>query len=457
MAIVRYAAILLALAFTSTNAKASVPSIQPGVTELMHAGVKKDGPGVVVLIRQGQTTIYERAEGLADVELNVPLSTDHVFRIASVTKVFTAALVVKLAKEGKLSLDDPLKKYLPSFPGADRISLRQLLNHTSGIADLTKNPTPGLMRTDSSTSALVDDISKRPPDFPAGSKWAYSNSGYILLAAVIEKVTGTSWHAAIDNQIIAPLGLRHTRYDDDTAIIRGRIPGYSTSDAPPSVSRANFISMSVPSAAGALVSDAADLATTIRRLAHGDVIGSEGYSQMVAPVRGVPGVSTARSYGLGLYVWTIRGEQAVGHTGQIDGFASALAYLPKQDITIVVLANDDNFDAQTLMRRVIAVALGRPFPKVSAVAIPEATLAALKGDYETADHRAMSLVEKDGALFYARKGHSLLPLQMTANGDLHFVPDDLGILRPMRDASGKFSLLNVPDGENVSDTFSRSK
>jgi len=419
----------------------------------MRAGTHSDGPGVVVLVRQGNRTLYRGAQGKADIELDVPLEPNNIFRIGSVTKIFTAALVVKMAQAGQLSLDDSLQKYLPKFPNAEHITLRELLNHTSGVADLTKNPTPGLMRSEATTATLVADIASRQPDFPPGSRWSYSNSGYILLAAVIERITGAPWHEALEKNVLIPLELHHTTRDDDTKIVHSRALGYSTTDAPYLVSRAAFISMSVPSAAGALLSNADDLATSIQRLGHGAIVGPRGFAAMSTPVRGIPGITSATSYGLGLYLWTVRGQQLVGHTGQIDGFASAVAYLPKQDITLVVLANDDNFDAKTMVKRLAALALGNPYPEVVGVTVPEATASALAGDYEAGDHKKISIVIKDGALYYSRVGHSMILLQMTANGDLHFVPDDLSYLRPKASSDGGMVLEDVDDGEHVERTF----
>jgi len=191
----------------------------------LDAVASRDGPGVVALIARGDKVMFREERGRANIELGVPVAAGDTFRIASVTKMFTAALVLKLSEQGKLSLDDRLAQYLPDFPGAQGMTLRQLLSHTSGVSDIVHDLQPGFSRRDVDTATLVGEIAKRPPDFAPGAGWAYSNSGYILLGAVIEKVTGQPWHAVIAAQLLQPLGLTHIRYGDASALLAQPIAG----------------------------------------------------------------------------------------------------------------------------------------------------------------------------------------------------------------------------------------
>jgi CubicO group peptidase (beta-lactamase class C family) len=290
--------------------------------------------------------LFRGARGRADIELNAPLTPDQVFRIASVTKMFTAAAVLKLAQLGKLSLDDSLAKYFPDIPDASPFTLRELLSHTAGVSDLAQDQQPGFSRRDVDTATLLAEIRKRTPSFAPGTRWAYSNSGYILLGAVIEKVTGESWYAAMQRLVIAPAGLSHTGYGASTRLIPGRVAGHTADNPEHRVDNASFISISIPAAAGGLISTADDLHRWMRALATGKVIGRDGFRQMMTPVADLPGTSAMHRYGFGTYVWRVWGQTMVGHTGQVNGFASCVGYLPAQDLTVVVLANDDNFDAQ---------------------------------------------------------------------------------------------------------------
>lgn len=439
--LLRMVPIALALALTTApgtiraapNDDAAIPRQARTVLE---ATATATGPGVAVMIARGDTVLYRDARGVADIELGVPLKTDQVFEIASVTKMFTASLVLKLSEAGRLSLDDPLARYLPAFPNAGAITLRQLLNHTAGISDTTapKDVQPGFLRRDVDTATLVGEIAKHPPAFAPGTDQAYSNAGYILLGAVIEKVTGKPWYAAMQDQLFAPLGLAHTRYGIAASVIPGRVAGYTTDTPDHAVRNAPFISMTTPASAGGLVSTIDDLRTWMRALAGGRVIGEASYRQMIIPAV-PPGATPSHPYGMGLYVWKVRGETMIGHTGQINGFAAVLAYLPSRDVTIVALGNDDNFDAQNFGRRLAAIVIGKPYPTVVGVPIPAADLLALAGSYQEGP-LVRSLFVKDGRLYSRRGNGNVVPMQMTADGQLHFLPDELSYFVPVRDSSG---------------------
>ena len=403
---------------------------------MLAAATTHNRPGIAVLIARGDAILYRDAGGAANIELGVPLRTDQVFDIASVTKMFTAALVVKLSEAGKLSLDDPLARYLPDFPNAGAITLRQLLTHTAGISDITPPNAvqPGFLRRDVDTATLVAEIAKRPAAFPPGTDQAYSNAGYILLGAVIEKVTGKPWHVAMQERLFGPLGLAHTGYGIASAVLPGRVAGYTTDTPDHAVRNAPFISMTIPASAGGLVSTIDDLRSWMRALAAGRVVGDASYRQMVTPAAPA-GIMPSHPYGMGLYIWTVRGETMIGHTGQINGFAAILAYLPSRDVTIVALGNDDNFDAQNFGRRLAAIVLGKPYPTVVGVPIPAADLAALAGSYQEGPViRTLSV--KDGRLYAQRGKGNIVPMQMTADGQLHFVPDELSYFVAIRDSSG---------------------
>jgi CubicO group peptidase (beta-lactamase class C family) len=284
-------------------------------------------------------------------------------------------------------------------------------------------------------ATLVAEIARRPSDFSPGTQQVYSNAGYILLGAVIERITGKPWYTAMRERLFGPLELRHTDLDLTTALVPGRVSGYETDGATHLVTNARFMNMTGPASAGALISTVDDLGSWMRALAGGRVIGRESLRQMMTPA--TPGGATPRHpYGFGLYVWRVRGETMVGHTGQINGFASILAYLPARDITIVALANDDNFDARTFGMRLAAIALGQPYPLVRAVPVDAATMQALAGAYRVTQAQTQTLSIRDGLLYAQRSGRNAVPLQMSADGRLYFVPDELTYMMPVRDPTG---------------------
>ena len=222
---------------------ASDLTIRRHATALLNATVNPSGPGIAVLIARNEKAIFRAARGRANIELDVPLTAADTFRIASVTKTFTAALVIKLAEKGELSLDAPLKKFLSDFPGAENITIRELLNHTAGVSDQAPPSAiqPGFSRRDVDITTLIAEIAKRPAAFAPGASQSYSNAGFILLGAVIEKVTGKPWHVALDELILRPLGLRNTRYGSASVIIPGRVAGYTTDTPGRKIENAPYI------------------------------------------------------------------------------------------------------------------------------------------------------------------------------------------------------------------------
>jgi D-alanyl-D-alanine carboxypeptidase len=419
--------------FAEITAQESDGTIAREVQAALDAACSPTGPGAAILMARGDHILFREARGMANIELGVPLSPDSVFRIASVTKTFTAAMMLKLAETGKLKLDAPLDLYLPDFPNAANITLREMLNHTSGISDIVSTPIPGFSRRDLKTADLIAEISKRPLDFAPGTRFRYSNAGYILLGAVIEKVTGEPWYTAVQQQLLQPLGIAHTEFGAGAPIIPGRAAGYSTDGHTSTVANAAYISPSFPAAAGSLISTIDDLRLWIHSLNTGKVLSAAAFQQMITPPD-IP--DTTERYGFGMYLWQVRGVPFIGHSGQIDGFASTAAYLPTQDVTIIVLANDDNFDAQTMARRLAAIALGRPYIMPIPVQPSERELQSLAGQYQLDPMTIETLSIRDGKLYAQRGNRDPIPLQMTADHQLHFVPDELSYFVPVRAADG---------------------
>ena len=442
---------LVALAVALSVGVAAAPrssdeAIARQTRELLRRATRADGPGAAVLIARGSQVVVREARGLASIELGVPLAPDHVFRIASVTKIFTAATVLKLAELGKLSLDERLSTYLPAVGEAGRATIRQLLNHTAGIPDTASGPRPGFARGEADREARVAEIGRRPLAFTPGTRWAYSNSGFILLGAVIEKVAGEPWEVALRKRLLEPLGLTRTQYGTNALLISGRVSGYTTGKERGVTANARFVSASVPDSAGALVSTADELLIWMRALAAGRAIGRDSFQQMIAPAPEVPGTSPGARYGLGVYIWRVRGATMVGHTGQIDGFASVVGHLPAQDLTVIALANDDTFDARVAGRRLAAIALGQPYPDVVAVQPSAEVLRAFEGAYGADAASARTLSVRDGRLYTQRGTRPAVPLQLSDRGTLHFVPDELSYLVPVRDAAGRVTRLDYFEG-----------
>jgi CubicO group peptidase (beta-lactamase class C family) len=427
---------VLAGSIAAAASPASDATIARRVQTLLERSVRADGPGVAVLVAKGDRVIVRTARGQARIDPAVPLSADHELRIASITKTFTAAAILTLAEAGKLSLDDTLATHLPEVTDARRVTIRQLLTHSGGIAEGSSKRPAGVSR--------VAAIGGRPLAFEPGTKWSYSNSGYILLGAVIEKVSGRPWHQMMAERFFQPLGLMHTRY----GVPAEPITGYSTDSRTKVTATAEVLDPGVPDAAGGLVSTADDLLRWMCALATGRAIGGGAFARMIAPSLVPADGPTRDRYGFGVYVWQVRGETMIGHTGQIPGFAAVLAYLPASDVTVIALGNDDEFDARQTGRRLAAIAIGNPYPDVVPVVPSADALQSLVGTYGAEPGTVRTLSVRDGRLHAQRGTGNVLPLQMTADGRLHFDPDGLSYFVPARDASGRVVRLDYfPDGE----------
>ena len=328
----------LAAAVDAVAAKALADKATPGFS--------------VAVLRRGQV-LMARGYGSADLEHQVPVKADTVFRIGSITKEFTAAAILKLAEQRKLSLDDRLTKYLPAFPGAGEVTLRQLLHHTSGIHNYTSNPGfLGRGARDFSTDEMLAEIAASTPpyDFAPGTGWSYSNSGYYLLGVVIEKASGQRYADYVRTALIAPLGLNSIAIDDMAAIVPNRAAGYDKK--PEGFTNATHLSLSVASAAGAARAAAVDLAQWHEALLAGRVISPASVRLMLAPGRLSDGrlasAAAARDpsntdppseFGFGIYTSTRKGRRSVGHGGSINGFNANVQTFPAERITVVLLTN----------------------------------------------------------------------------------------------------------------------
>ena len=422
--------ILLSTAMASAQDPLEI-SVTTAAQTLVQSEVSAAGPGVTVLVAKGDHVLYRGARGNADIELATRMESPYVFRIGSITKTFTAATILKLVADDRLSLDDRLSKFLPAYPNGKNISIAQLLDHTAGISDAWEaNPA-----NSTTTAGLIELIEHHPPDFPPGADWRYSNSGYMLLGAVIERVTGETWDAAIRDLILAPLGMVHSGYFGDSEIAQGRVEGYSVDDAG-AIVRAPYASMTGPEAAGALSSSVDDLFGFMRALATGRIIPVGLYKQMSTAQKTSSGRPVG--YGYGLMLGTVRGEPVIEHNGGIEGFSSQLTYFPKQDVTVVVLANTDSGmpNPRSLAHRLGALAIGRAYPFFRASTVDTEILLRLAGSYRIDASSNRSLSVRGGKLL-VRRGDGPERQLVTAEGDILYFPSDpTDYFRVVRGAKG---------------------
>ncbi|MGH2387768.1 MAG: serine hydrolase domain-containing protein, partial [Chloroflexota bacterium] len=290
------------------------------IDTLLRDRYQPDRPGVAVIVSRRGKVIFRGGYGLANLELGVRIEPHMVFRLGSITKQFTAAAILILQESGKLSTDDSIAAYLPEYPTRGQtITIEHLLRHTSGIVNYTALPSfVANERRDLSLDELIDTFKHEPLDFVPGTKWSYSNSGYILLGAIIEKVSGLSYEQFLQEHVFDPLGMSHSGYDHTDRIVHGRAAGYRTGLI--GLENAAYLSMTIPYAAGALISSVEDLAVWNEALAGGKLLQPETMCR--AWTSGTLDNGDAHGYGYGWSVFSYEGRRAVEHAGGIHGFST---------------------------------------------------------------------------------------------------------------------------------------
>ena len=332
-----------------------------------------------VLIARGNDVILSKGYGSANLEWDIPNTPATKFRLGSITKQFTAASILLLAERGKLTLDDSIKKYVPDAPAAwDAITIFNLLTHTSGIPNFTSLPEyKSLQLVETPVAKTIATVRDKPLDFVPGEKMSYSNSGYLVLGYVIERVTGASYEKFVTDNIFTPLGMKDSGYDSNTAIIPRRAAGYTPSPTGPV--NAGFVHMSIPHAAGALYSTTGDLLRWEQGLFGGKLISAASLAKMTTPFKS--------DYALGLMVQTASGRKVIQHGGGIEGFNTFLAYYPDDKLTVAVLANINGQTPTQIATKLADLAHGGTVQLTSErkeIALPVTTLSKYVGSYELA-------------------------------------------------------------------------
>lgn len=303
------------------------------------AGALKDGraAGAVVYVVRGADTLVAKGYGRLDLERDVPMRTDAVFEIGSVTKQFTAALLLQFVAEGRLSLDDSIGRHWPDAPAEwSAIPVRRLLDHTSGIRSYTATPRFGLFATRFVPRDSIVALSRAAPaDFAPGAEMRYNNTGFYLAGMLVERLGAKRYEQLVQERLFDRVGMKRSSYCDRHALVRDRAEGYDWSGS--ALRRAGYVHHAHPFAAGSLCSTASDLVKWNRALHGGAVIPAAQYAAMTTPSRLVDG--TPLRYGLGLALPTIAGHRAVSHGGDIPGYSSFLLHLPEQRAEVVVLVN----------------------------------------------------------------------------------------------------------------------
>jgi CubicO group peptidase (beta-lactamase class C family) len=388
-----------------------------------------------VLVAQDGKLLLDKSYGYANLEWQVPNTPTTKFRLGSITKQFTAASVLLLEERGKLKVDDLVKKYMPDAPAAwDKITIFHVLTHTSGIPSLTSFPEFRLKEAQAMTpQQLVDWFRDKPLEFEPGTKWNYSNSGYILLGYLIEKVSGQSYIDFLQQNIFTPLGMKDSGYDSNSTVIAHRAAGYAPGKDGPE--NAGFVHMSIPFSAGALYSTTEDLLRWEQGLFGGKVLKPESLAKMTTPFK--------QDYAFGLAVFTRNDHKVITHDGGIEGFNTSLAYYPDDKLVVVALANLNGQAPGQLTGKLAQVIHGEKVVLAAEhkeITLPLEVLKQYVGTYELAPTFSITMTLEDGHLMSQATNQQKLPVfpesetmffLRVVDAQIEFVKDDKGQVASM--------------------------
>jgi D-alanyl-D-alanine carboxypeptidase len=350
--LVQYWALLFLMAPVWVMGQSFVPKARlDSMLNILAANDKFMG---AVSLRQGDNLVYEKAVGFSTLQdgKEIPSTVKTKYRIASTTKMFTAVMILQLIEEGHLSLTTPLSDFYPGIPNADAITIKDLLSHHSGIWDFTHasnyfewNQTP------QSEADMIQRISAAEPEFAPGKKGEYSNSNYLLLGYILEKVSKQSYAASLEARITQRLGLTSTYAGGAIDLKKGECQSFSYVDD--HWEAAIETDLSVPGGAGAIVSTANDLAAFISGLFAGKLLKESTLAQMI---------TIENEFGLGIFEAEFHGKKAYGHTGSIDEFRSRVYYFPDEKLSLAFTCNGYEYGLKTFTLGILGIYLGKPGP-----------------------------------------------------------------------------------------------
>ncbi len=429
--------IALACAAFAQAQKLSDAKLAQELDKMLTGIYKAEAPGAAVIVTKNDKPIFRKGYGMADLELGVKVEPDMIFRIGSITKQFTAVAILMLAEQGKLNLTDDLNKFLPDFPTHEhKITVEQLLVHTSGIKSYTGMPEwMPLMRKDLTLQELLDIFKNQPMDFAPDERWDYNNSAYVLLGAIIEKISGASYGDFIQKNIFAALGMKHSSYGSATRIIPRRIPGYEKGND--GYQNAAYLSMTQPYAAGSLLSSVDDLALWDAALYTNKLVQQASLQRAWTSYRLKNGEAT--NYGYGWALGEYEGHRLIMHGGGINGFITNAIRLPNEHIYVAVLTNCEGYEPSPMevSLRIAALALGQPMRAPTAISLPESALEAFVGVYQIDEKRSRVITREGTQLFSQATGGSkkeIFPMSET----VFFFKDDNSVkFYFTKDAAGK--------------------
>lgn len=364
-----------------------------------------------VLIAKGDSILYQNSWGFANRAFNIKNTDSTKFLIGSITKPFTAYAILLLERQGKLSVNDKLSKYFPSFPKAEEVTIMHLLRHTSGIKDYHSLP---YWKADSKSDATtplytINKIAQLPQAYnlKPDSNFRYSNTGYILLGLIIEQVSGKTFTNYISDAILKPLNLNETGVADNHSIVNNLAQGYFTT--PLQTKKAEYINYKQPFASGNMYSTPKDLLKFTKAVFNSELLAIEKTKEIFNNNTG--------KYGYGWGIRSYNDTKAYGHYGGMNGFIGAITYIPEGDYFICILTNDDNTPKQKITTDLVSIIQGKEVEipkKITATKVTNAIASEVTGNYLIKQSDTLTVYKNKEGLFMQETGQQ--PQQLFAIG-----------------------------------------
>jgi D-alanyl-D-alanine carboxypeptidase len=417
---------LIAILLLAAAAQSPDADVAAQIDKMMNEAVRS-GPsaGASIAVVKGGQTIIAKGYGFANVELEVPASAETVYHIDSITKHLTAAAILQLADQKKLSLDDAVVAYVPRLPASwKNVRIRHLLNHTSGSESFTSLPSWGPQeRLDMTHDEILALVRDAPFHFEPGTSWRYNNTGFYLLGMIIEKVTGQSYADAMRQRIFEPLGMADTRYCGFRGVVKQRASGYEVDHG--KLVNAEPMSWDAPFAGGSICSTAPDLVRFERAIEDHRLFSDSMLTMMRTPSALSDGISV--DYGFGTRLGNLGGHRVIGHTGSGGGFKNIFERFPDDDLTIVVLTNSDGgaIRPATIATRIARLVLGIPEEPMRDLPLSATDATPFLGTFESDDGTVTNLLREGGIGFRPGTDGPLIPLHYQGGTTFAIAPDDI--------------------------------
>lgn len=420
---------LLVLAFSFGAVSKAQELNKPKLDSLLDVlAANNKTMGSLAISKNGQV-IYQRSVGLSSVEANMPANAHTKYRIGSISKIFTGVMVFQLIEEKKLTLETTLDKFYPQMPNAAKITIAQMLSHHSGLFNFTNDPSMGTYMTSPQTQEqMLARMVAQTPAFEPGAKYQYSNTNFVMLSYIIEKITGKPYPELVKQRIINKIGLKDTFYGGKINTAANEALSYNFAGNWKLTAETD---MSIPSGAGAMVSTPTDLDKFIEALFAGKLISAASLEQMKP---------TTENYGMAMHKVNFDDKAGYGHGGAIDGFLSSLAYYPEEKLAISYIKNGGNYLPDDVVKGALSIYFNKPYKIPTFVAVKAESLEQFTGVYACPTLPIKITVTKDGTSLMAQAtGQSSFTLDATPTPN-KFVFDRAGVVMEFDPANKQFTL-----------------